>query len=138
MGQPAVPVGTSASPFGRPPATGDRTGSPLNRASAIRTAAGAGANEANGTGPSMVAVPGLDEEALAALLHEPEGTPSWDRRPLFIVIVSAVVLVLIGVAVGFAVAAFGPRSDATWREGTPGPHSSAHSAPLTRGGTSRP
>lgn len=69
---------------------------------------------------TRVSVPPPETEAaLAALLDEPDIVP-WDRRPLLVVIASAIVLVLIGVAAGVVSAAVAePREDrpgVSWQE----------------------
>jgi hypothetical protein len=107
MGQPAVPFGQPGAPAVRPAPAQPPTAPPLP----ARTVTPAKAR------PPEIVVP--TEAAIAALLDEPEVVP-WDRKPLLIVIATAIVLVLIGVAAAFVTAAVvGPARIASWRDHQP-------------------
>ena len=119
MGQPlsAAPVSpTPVSPVPMPPdPTPARVPAPAHPAARPLVAP-----QAVPEPTTRISVPPPETEAaLAALLDEPDVVP-WDRRPLLIVIASAIVLVLIGVAAGVVSAAVaeprGDRPGVSWQD----------------------
>ena len=117
MGQPAVPFGVPGIPATRSAPVEPPTNPPAP--AHVHVARGDRTFGRAATMPGRSAPTGPSDAEIAALLDEPEAVP-WDRRPLMIVIATAIVLVLIGVVSAFVTAwLVGPTETPSWHEETP-------------------